>query len=133
MDSIVDMLFLRHFHGLLKKTNITGDGYMELILKQSYGEGFCLLKPVGKTIIVSTTDITFRQTNGHIARDQPEYFYISLSHGTVRGIVGSHVKKNGVYHQHHDSGSCHSGVGISFLPDFFDPILNSRHGISPDD
>jgi AraC-like DNA-binding protein len=133
MDSIVDMLFLRHLYGLLEKTKITGDGYMELVLKRSYGEGSCLLKPIGKTIIVSTTDITFRRENGHIARDQPEYFYISFSHRTMRGIVGSHVKKNGIYCQHHKAGYCHSGVGVSFLPDFFDPILNSRHGISPDE
>ena len=70
MDSIVDMLFLRHFYGLLEKTKLTSDGYMELALKRSYGEGSCLLKPVGKKIIVSTTDITFRRENGHIARDR---------------------------------------------------------------
>jgi AraC-like DNA-binding protein len=51
----------------------------------------------------------------------------------MRGIVGSHVKKNGVYHQHHEARACHSGVGVSFLPEFFDPILNSCHGISPDE
>ena len=135
MNSFVDMLFLQNFfiHGFLGKTKLTGGGSMELVPKRSYGEGACLVKPAGKKIIVSSTDITYRQSVEHIAKEQPEYFYISLCRGTMRGIVGAHIKKDNVYRQRLDAGFCHSGVGISFLPEFFDTVLNSRHGVSPDE
>jgi AraC-like DNA-binding protein len=129
------MLFLRHFfiHDFLKDTKISGAGHIELAPRRSYGEGTCLLKPVGKTVAVSATNLTYRQPIENIAREQPEFFYISLCQGTVRGIVGAHIVETETYRQHFQAGYCHSGVGVSFLPEFFDSLLNSRYGISQDE
>jgi AraC-like DNA-binding protein len=133
MDSINDFLFYRHLEEVLDKTKLTRDGYMELIPKRFYAEGSCLVRPAGTKIVVSATDLTFRHTIEHIVREQPEYFCISLCSGTVRGIGGGYLKKDSIYRQHCRAGFCHSGVGITFLPDFLDVVLNSHRGISFDE
>jgi AraC-like DNA-binding protein len=135
MHSISEMLFLRHLskYGLLERTKITRDGYMELLPRRSYVEGTCLLKPAGKSLVVSVANLNYRQPIEQIIRDQPEYFYISLCRGSTQGVAGAHIGKGKIYQQHNSPRLDHSGIGLSFLPEFFDAFLNSRHGISPDE
>jgi AraC-like DNA-binding protein len=135
MHSISEMLFLHHLskYGLLERTKITRAGYMELLPRRSYAEGTCLLKPVGKSLVVSAANLSFRQPIEQIVSEQPEYFYISLCRGSTKGVTGAHIGKGKIYHQYNSTELDHSGVGVSFLPEFFDTFVNSRHGISPDE
>jgi AraC-like DNA-binding protein len=48
------------------------------------------------------------------------------------GIFG-HIGRNNVYCQHYPAGFRHYAMGVSFLPDFFDALLGSRHDISQDE
>jgi AraC-like DNA-binding protein len=135
MDSLIDMFLLRQFSILdwLKTTKCTRDGCIELTPRRSYGEGTCLLKPICKTVAVNTGSLTYRQSFEHIIKDEPGYFFIGLSEGTTRSIFGAHIVEGEVYRRHCNAGYCHSGVGVTFLPEFFDTLLNSRHGISQDE
>jgi AraC-like DNA-binding protein len=132
MDSIVDMLFPYVFKcGFLQKGKSIGDGPMNFSLKQSYGEGAYLLKPAGKSLVVSVTDLNYRRSF-ELAWEQPEYFHISLWRGNIQGIFGQ-IGKNNVYRQNIPAGFHHCQVGVSFLPEFFDVLLGLRHGVSRDE
>jgi AraC-like DNA-binding protein len=135
MDSMVDMFFLPHFFmgDFLEKAKYTRDGHIELVPKQSYGEGFFLLKSVGKSIAVNTANINFLQPMDRIVKDQPECSFISLCRGTMQGIGGAHIRKDEIYHPHWEIGARYSVVKVMFLPEFFDTFLNSFHAISPDE
>jgi AraC-like DNA-binding protein len=69
----------------------------------------------------------------YIARDRREYFYIGFCRGTMRGIIGAHIEKDKMYRQQCPSGFTHCGVGVSFLPEFCDAFLSSRHGVSSEE
>ena len=115
----------------MKRVKLDRDGHIELQPKRSYGEGTALLKPAGKSLMVSVSDLTYRQPIDHISRDLPEYFHITLCQGSIQGIGGKHL--DGSYRQRRPAGFFHRSVGVSFLPEFFDTFLNSRHGISPEE
>jgi AraC-like DNA-binding protein len=134
MDSLIEMLFLHRLakENLLEKTKIDGNGRVELLPMRSYADGNYLLKPAGKSLVVSAANLSFRQPYEYTVKDQPEYFCIGLS-PRVTGIGGAHIDKDKMYHQHISTGFLHSGVGVLFLPEFFDNFLNSRYGISPDE
>jgi AraC-like DNA-binding protein len=134
MYSLIETLFLHRLSkdGLLEKTKITGDGHIELIPKRSYAVGTHLLKPAGKSLVVSLPNISFRQPVKYTIDDQPEYFRIGLCR-RVHGIVGGHVEKDKTYHSSVSAGLPLCRIGVLFLPEFFDILLNSRHGISPDE
>jgi AraC-like DNA-binding protein len=134
MDSLIETLFLHRLSkdGLLKKTKITGDGHIELIPKRSYAEGTNLLKPVGKSLVVSVSGLHFREPVKYTIADQPEYFRIGLCCGAC-GIMGGHTEKNKTYRSHVSAGLTPCQVGVLFLPEFFDAFVNSHHGISPDE
>jgi AraC-like DNA-binding protein len=133
MDSIVDMLFLPQLfkYGFTEKAKNIRDGPMNFALKRSYGEGTYWVKPAGKSLVVSVTDFSYRQ-QVELAWEQPEYFHISFLRENKRGIFG-HIGKDNVYRQHYPAGFRHYAMGVSFLPDFFDALLGSRHGISQDE
>jgi hypothetical protein len=129
------MLFLHRISkdgGFLERTKIAEDGHIELIPKQSHAGGAYLLKPAGKSLVVSAANLSFRQPFEYNVKDQPEYFCIGLS-PRFTGIGGAHIDKVKIYRQHLPTGFLHSGVGVSFLPEFLDIFLNSRYGISPDE
>jgi hypothetical protein len=134
MDSLIETLYLHRLSkdGLLKKTKITGDGRIELIPRRFYAEGTQLLKPVGKSLVVSVPDISYRQPVNYTIENQPEYFRIALCR-RARGIMGGHTEKDKTYHLYAPGGFAQCEVGLLFLPEFFDVFLNSRHGISPDE
>jgi AraC-like DNA-binding protein len=134
MNSLIEILFLHRLSkgGLLEKTKITGDGHIELIPKRSYAEGTHPLKPVGKSLVVSAPNFSFRQPVRYTIGVQFEYFRIGLCHG-VRGIMGGHIEKDKINHFYDSAGPSHCETGVLFLPEFFDTFLNSRHGISPDE
>ena len=131
MNSILDMLFLHRFskYGFLEKIKPARDGHVELVVKRSYGEGACLMKQAGKSLVVSVTNSIFRKPVEIVEKDQMEYFYIGLCHGTINGVSGAHIAKNHLCPQYRPAGFCRHGVGVSFLPDFFDVFLDSRYGI----
>jgi AraC-like DNA-binding protein len=133
VNSLIEMLFLHRIskENLLERTKITG-GYIELIPRQSCAGGTYLLKPAGKSLVVSAANLSFRQPFEYNVKDQPDYFCIGMSPGFT-GIGGTCVDKDKIYRQHLPAGFLHSGVGISFLPEFLDMFLNSRYGISPDE
>jgi AraC-like DNA-binding protein len=132
MDSIVDMLFCPQLfkNGFVEKTKHR-DGPMIFSLKRSYGEGTFLVKPVGKSLAVGVSDFRYRRPI-EIVWEQPEYFHINFGRGTLRGIRG-YIGKNDVFRCHCPSGFHHCGVGVSFLHDFFDTFLGSRHSIPRDE
>jgi hypothetical protein len=134
VNSLIETLFLHRLskEGLLKNTKISKGGHIELIPRRQYAEGNYLLKPVGKSLVVSAANLSFRQPYEYLVKDQPEYFCIGIS-PRFTGIGGTCVDKDKIYRQHLPSGFLHSGVGISFLPEFIDTFLNSRYGISPDE
>jgi AraC-like DNA-binding protein len=103
-----------------------------LIPRQSYAGGTYLLKPAGKSLVVSAANLSFHRPFEYTVKDQPEYFCIGIS-PRFTGIGGTCVDKDKIYRQHLPTGFLHSGVGISFLPEFIDTFLNSRYGISPDE
>jgi AraC-like DNA-binding protein len=135
MYELSERLFLRHLSrdGLLEKTRITREGHMELLPRRSYVEGTCLLKQAGKSLVITSTNLNFRQPVEHSAKDQPEYFYISLCLGSSRSIAGAYIGKDKIYRQNTSTGFVHCGIGVAFLPEFFDTFLNSRHGISSEE
>jgi AraC-like DNA-binding protein len=134
MDSSIGELFLCHLsrseYNHLGKINLNRDGHIELMPRRSWGEGLCLLKPAGKSLSVSVTDLSFREPIEFVSNDLPKYFHIALCRGTERGIGGAHIRKDGTYRQHRQAGFLHCGVGVSFLPDFFDTFFGSRYGIA---
>jgi AraC-like DNA-binding protein len=134
VNSLIEMFFLHRIskENLLAKTKIAGDGHIELLPKQSYAGGSYLLKPAGKSLVISAANLSFRQPFEYNVQDQPEYFCIGMSPGFT-GIGGACVDKDKIYRQHLPTGFLHSGVGVSFLPEFLDTFLNSRYGISPDE
>jgi AraC-like DNA-binding protein len=103
---------------------------MELIPRRFYGEGTGLLKPAGKSLLVSTTNLNYRRPIDSPLY-LPEYFQIVLCRGTIRGIGGAHVSN--AYSRHAPAGFSHRSVGVSFLPDFFETFLGSRYGVSQDE
>jgi AraC-like DNA-binding protein len=132
VNSLIEMFFLHSMskNGLAEKTKITGDGHIELIPKRSCAEGNYLLKPAGKRLVVNVANLSFRQPFEYTVKDQPEYFFIGLR-PRFPGIGGARGGKDKIYHQHLPTGFLHSGVGVLFLPEFFDAFLNSRSDISP--
>jgi AraC-like DNA-binding protein len=134
MPSLIETLFLHRLSkaGLLKNSKTTGNGHIELVPKRSYAEGTQLLKPAGKSLVVSVPNFSYRQPINYTIADQPEYFRIALRRGAC-AIMGGHVEKDKTYHIHVSSGFADCEVGILFLPEFFESFLNSRHGISPDE
>jgi AraC-like DNA-binding protein len=134
MDSLIEMLYLHRLskENLLERTKIAGEGHIELIPRRQYAEGNYLLKPAGKSLVISAANLSFRQPYEYLVEDQPDYFLIGLS-PRFTGIGGTCITKDKIYHQHIPTGFLHSGVGVAFHPEFFDTFLNSRHGISPDE
>ncbi|MDR1507722.1 MAG: AraC family transcriptional regulator [Treponema sp.] len=134
VDSLIETLYLHRLSkaGFLEKTKITGDGHIELTPKRFYAEGTQLLKPAGKSLVVSIPNFSYRQPINYTIENQPEYFRIALHRG-VRGIMGGHVEKDKAYRSHASVGPADCETGVLFLPEFFDVFLNSRHGISPDE
>jgi AraC-like DNA-binding protein len=128
------MLFLHRIskENLLERTKIAKGGHIELIPRQSYAGGTYLLKPAGKSLVISSANLSFRQPFEYTVKDQPDYFCIGLS-PRFTGIGGACVDKDKIYRQHLPTGFLHSGVGVLFLPEFLDAFLNSRYGISPDE
>jgi AraC-like DNA-binding protein len=134
MDSLIEMLFLHRLakEKFLEKTKIAGDGRIELIPRRFCAEGNYLLRPAGKSLVVSAANLSFRQPYEYSLHDEPEYFCIGLSPGFT-GIGGLHIDKDTIYRRHLPTGFLHSGVGVYFLPEFIDSILNSHYGIAPDE
>jgi AraC-like DNA-binding protein len=134
VNSLVEMLFLHRIskENLVERTKIAVDGHIEVIPRRPYAEGNYLLKPAGKSLVVSAANLSFRQPYEYNVKDQPKYFCIGLS-PEFAGIGGACVDKDKIYHRHLPTGFLHSGVGVSFLPEFLDTFLNSRYGISPDE
>ncbi|MDR1147037.1 MAG: AraC family transcriptional regulator [Spirochaetaceae bacterium] len=134
MDTIVDMLFFPQLFkcGFAEKANYSKDDTMDFLLRQSYGEGRCLLKPAGKGIVVCVTDYSYRRST-EVVWKQPEYFHLSLWRGSINGILEHIGKKDAVFRQYFPAGFHHCAMGLSFLPDFFDAFMGLRHGISRDE
>jgi AraC-like DNA-binding protein len=134
VNSLIEMLFLHRIskEKLLEKTKIAKDGHIELIPRRPYAEGNYLLKPAGRDLVISAANLNFLQPYEYSVKDQSKYFCIGLSPRSM-GIGGACVDKDKIYHQHLPTGFLHSGVGVSFLPEFLDTFLNSRYGISPDE
>jgi AraC-like DNA-binding protein len=134
MDSLIEMLFLHRMskENLLERTKMTRGGHIELIPKQSYAGGTYLVRPAGKSLVVSVANLSLRQPFEYFVKDQPEYFCIGLI-PRFMGIGGACVDKDKIYRQHFPAGSLHSGVEVLFLPEFIDTMLNSRYGISLDE
>jgi AraC-like DNA-binding protein len=104
---------------------------MEVIPRRSYGEGTGLLKPAGKSLLVSATNLNYRRPIEHSPLYRPEYFHIVLCQGTMRGIGGAHISN--AYSRRTPAGFSHRSVGVSFLPDFFETFFGSRYGVSQDE
>jgi AraC-like DNA-binding protein len=134
VDSLIETLYLHRLSkaGFLEKTKLTGDGHIELTPKRFYAEGTQLLKPAGKSLVVSIPNFSYRQPINYTIENQPEYFRIGL-HRKGCGIMGSHVENNKTYRSHAPVGLADCETGLLFLPEFFDAFLNSRHGISPEE
>jgi AraC-like DNA-binding protein len=134
MYPLIETLYLHRLSeaGFLKRTKIAGDGHIELTPMSFYAEGTQLLKPAGKSLVVSVPDISYRQPLNYTIANQPEYFRIALCRG-ARGIMGGHSEKDKIYHLYAPAGFAQCEVGLLFLPEFFDDFLNSRHGISPEE
>jgi AraC-like DNA-binding protein len=134
MDSLMEMLLAHRIakEAIVERTKIAGDGHIELIPRRSYAEGNYLLKPAGKSLVVSAANFSFRQPYEYLIKDQPEYFCIGLSPACA-GIGGMCIDQDTMYHRSLPRGFLHSGLEVSFLPEFVDTFLNSRHGISPEE
>ena len=117
----------------LKRVKAAGGGHLELLPKQSYGKGTGLLKAIGKSLLVSTTNFTFLRSIDHNPKNLPEYFHINLCQGTLRGIGGTHSNQDHDYSRHIPAGFSHCSAGVSFLPGFFDAFFSSRYGVAPDE
>jgi AraC-like DNA-binding protein len=135
MISLIETLYLHRLSkaGFLERTKIARDGHIELLPKRFYAEGTQLLKPIGKSLVVSVPNISFRQPVNYTIENQPEYFRIGLCRRAARGIMGGHIEKNKTHRSYASAGLADCEVGGLFLPEFFDFFLNSRHGISPDE
>jgi AraC-like DNA-binding protein len=135
MSSIVEQFFLSRQpgDGILEKTKITREGYIEVLPNRSCAEGIYLLKPAGKSLVVCAPNLNIRQPVKHIVQDRFDYFFISLCSGSVRGVGGAYIEKDKIYREDLPAGFVHRAVGVAFLPEFFDVFLNSRHGIAPDE
>jgi AraC-like DNA-binding protein len=131
MDSSIGELFLHCIrsgeYNRLVRIHLNRDGRIELTPRRFYGEGTGLLKPAGKSLLVSTTTFNYRRPIEHSPLYRPEYFHIVLCQGTIRGIGGAHVSN--VYSRRTPAGFSHRSVGVSFLPDFFETFLGSRYGV----
>jgi hypothetical protein len=59
VNSLIETLFLHRLskEGLLKNTEISKGGHIELIPRQFYAGGNYLLKPAGKSFVVSAANL----------------------------------------------------------------------------
>jgi AraC-like DNA-binding protein len=89
-----------------------------------------LLKPAGKSLLVSATNLNYRQPI-ECGPNLPEYFHIVLCQGTIRGIGGAHISN--AYSRRTPVRFSHRSVGVSFLPEFFETFFGSRYGVSQDE
>jgi AraC-like DNA-binding protein len=137
MDSLVEMFFLSRMStdgDILDAAKITGeDGRLKLLPRRAYAEGSYLVKQAGKSLLVSEANLCIRQPIKHTVKDTFDYFCIGLCRGSIRGIGGMYIEKGKTYTQNLPAGFAHCAVELSFLPEFFDTLLNSRHGVSPDE
>jgi AraC-like DNA-binding protein len=135
MDALIEMLFLSRMStdDILGTAKITGEGHLKLLPRRGYAEGSCLVKQAGKSLVISATNLNIRQPVKHTVKDPFDYFLIGLCRGSIRGIGGSYIEKDKTYSQNLPAGFAHWAVGLSFLPEFFDTFLNSRHGVSQDE
>jgi AraC-like DNA-binding protein len=136
MDSLIEMFLLNRMSTddyILDAAKITGDGHLKLLPRRAYAEGSYLVKQAGKSLLVSSADLNIRQPVKHTVKDTFDYFCIGLCRGSIRGIGGLYIEKDKTYSQKLPSGFVHCAVELSFLPEFFEVFLNSRHGVSPDE
>jgi AraC-like DNA-binding protein len=136
MDALIEMFFLSRMSTdgeILDTAKITGDGHLKLLPRRAYAEGSYLVKQASKSLLVCAADLNIRQPVKHTVKDTFDYFCIGLCRGSIRGIGGSHIEKDKTYSQNLPAGFVHCAVELSFLPEFFDAFLNSRHGVSLDE
>jgi hypothetical protein len=136
MDSLIEMFLLNRMStdgDILGTAKITGDGHLKLLPGRAYAEGSYLVKQAGKSLLVSAANLSIRQPVTHTVKDGFDYFCIGLCRGSIRGIGGLYIEKDKTYSQRLPAGFAHCAVELSFLPEFFDTFLNSRHGVSPDE
>jgi AraC-like DNA-binding protein len=135
MDSLVEMFFLsrQSRDDVLKTTKFDGDGRIKLLPKRSCAEGSYLVKQAGKSLLICEANLSFRQPVKHIVKDTFDYFSVGLCRGSIQGIGGAYIEKDKTYRQDLPTGFAHCGVGVAFIPEFFDTFLNSRHGVSQDE
>jgi hypothetical protein len=135
MDSLVELFFLSRLSGdnILKTAKFAGDGLIKLLPKRSFADGSYLVKQAGKSLLVCEANLSFRQPVKHIVKDTFDYFSVGLCRGSIQGIGGAYIEKDKTYRQDLPTGFAHCGVGLSFMPEFFDTFLNSRHGVSQDE
>ena len=136
MNSLIEMLFAHSIakNDLVEMTKITGNGHIEVIPNRAYADGNYLLKPAGKNLVVCAANLSFRKPVDYSVRNLLEYFSVSFCAGSMQqGVTGGLVEKDKIYRRQASTGFAHSAVGVLFPPEFFDMLLNERHGVSLDE
>jgi AraC-like DNA-binding protein len=136
MDSLIEMFFSSRMStdgGIVDTAKITGDGRLKLLPRRAYAEGTYLAKQAGKSLLICAANLNILRPVKHTVKDTFDYFSIGLCRGSLRGIGGACIEKGRTYSRNLPAGFSHCAVEISFLPEFFDALLNSRHGVSPDE
>jgi AraC-like DNA-binding protein len=104
---------------------------MELAAKKLYTEDTRLMRPAGKSLIVSSINFTCRQPLGNITKGKTEHSYAGLfCRNNGNNMGGYIIGKTTIFKQYGKANYYCSGVEISFLPEFIETFITSRHGIS---
>jgi AraC-like DNA-binding protein len=122
-------------YGFPLKSKIAGNGNMKLMPKQFYAEATRLMKPAGKSLLVSSINFTCRKPPGNSTKRKSEHSYAGLfigsSENNMGGGGGYIIGTNKIFKQHGTASYCCFGVEVSFLPEFIETFITSRHDISP--
>jgi AraC-like DNA-binding protein len=118
-------------YGFPLKSKTAGNGGMELTVKM-YAEDTRLIRPVGKGLIVSSINYNCPQPLSHTTKGKTEYSYAGrFCRNSGNNIREGHIiGKTTIFKQYDKTNYYCSGLEISFLPEFIETIIISRHDIS---
>jgi AraC-like DNA-binding protein len=119
-------------YGFSPKSKIAGKENGEPAGRESYTEDACLVRPAGKSLIVRSINFTCRRSLGHIVKGEPPYagLFRRSNKNNMEGN-GYIIGKTEISRRHGKAGFRCSMVEVSFLPEFIQTFITSRHGISP--
>ncbi|MDR0583298.1 MAG: AraC family transcriptional regulator [Treponema sp.] len=117
-------------YGFPLESKIAGNGSMELTAEKNFTEDACRVRPAGKSLVVRSINLTYLRPFERSIKEEPSYAGL-FRRNNKKNTGGYIIGKTEIFKRHSKAGYCCSGVEVSFLPEFIETFITSRHGISP--